>query len=257
MKAILSIIVTSLLISSAYAQAPVVTPVQVPAPAPVPVQATAPAQSSVHRALGAEIGKSLKIFELNAQELESVVSGLKDQISGRMTQEETDKLAALRPEIQSLAQKKMEAQKEKNKQEATVFLAQAATKPGAQKKDSGLIYTSKVEGTGPHPKAEDTVKVHYRGTLVTGEEFDSSYKRNEPTEFPLNRVIKCWTEGVQLMKVGGKAELICPSDIAYGDRGTPGIPPSSTLIFEVELLEIKPATAPAPVQAPVQVPAPK
>ncbi len=105
MKAILSIIVTSLLISSAYAQAPVVTPVQVPAPAPVPVQA--PASSSVHRALGAEIGKSLKIFELNAQELESVVSGLKDQISGRMTQEETDKLAALRPEIQSLAQKKM------------------------------------------------------------------------------------------------------------------------------------------------------
>ena len=255
MKAILSIIVTSLLISSAYAQAPVVTPVQVPAPAPVPVQA--PASSSVHRALGAEIGKSLKIFELNAQELESVVSGLKDQISGRMTQEETDKLAALRPEIQSLAQKKMEAQKEKNKQEATVFLAQAATKPGAQKKDSGLIYTSKVEGTGPHPKAEDTVKVHYRGTLVTGEEFDSSYKRNEPTEFPLNRVIKCWTEGVQLMKVGGKAELICPSDIAYGDRGTPGIPPSSTLIFEVELLEIKPATAPAPVQTPVQVPATK
>ena len=249
MKAILSIIVTSLLISSAYAQAPV--------PAPEPTPAPAVQTSDVHRALGAEIGKSLKIFELNAQDLEYVVSGLKDQISGNMTQEETDKLAALRPEIQSLAQKKMEAQKEKNKKEADVFLAQASSKPGAQKKASGLIYTSKVEGSGPSPKAEDTVKVHYRGTLVTGEEFDSSYKRNEPTEFPLNRVIKCWTEGVQLMKVGGKAELICPSDIAYGDRGTPGIPPSSTLIFEVELLEIKPAAAPAPVQAPIPVPAPK
>lgn len=250
MKAILSIIVTSLLISSAYAQAPV------PVPAPEPIPAPAVQLSDVHRALGAEIGKSLKIFELNAQDLEYVVSGLKDQISGKMTQAETDKLAALRPEIQSLAQKKMEAQKEKNKKEADVFLAQASSKPGAQKKASGLIYTSKVEGTGPSPKAEDTVKVHYRGTLVTGEEFDSSYKRNEPTEFPLNRVIKCWTEGVQLMKVGGKAELICPSDIAYGDRGTPGIPPSSTLIFEVELLEIKPAAAPAPVQAPVQAPTP-
>jgi FKBP-type peptidyl-prolyl cis-trans isomerase FkpA len=251
MKAILSIIVTSLLISSAYAQAPV------PVPAPVPTPAPAVQTSDVHRALGAEIGKSLKIFELNAQDLEYVVSGLRDQISGKMTQAETDKLAALRPEIQSLAQKKMEAQKEKNKKEADVFLAQASSKPGAQKKASGLIYTSKVEGTGPSPKAEDTVKVHYRGTLVTGEEFDSSYKRNEPTEFPLNRVIKCWTEGVQLMKVGGKAELICPSDIAYGDRGTPGIPPSSTLIFEVELLEIKAAATPAPIQAPTPVPAPK
>jgi FKBP-type peptidyl-prolyl cis-trans isomerase FkpA len=255
MKAILSIIVTSLFVSNAYAQAP--ADAQAPAvqaPVQVPVQVQAPAANvdvSVYRALGAEIGKSLKIFELNAQELGHVVSGLQDQISGAMTSAETEQLSALRPKIQELAQKKMEEQKEKNKKISQDFLAVAATKPGAQKTASGLIYTSKVEGTGPSPKAEDTVKVHYRGTLTTGEEFDSSYKRNEPTEFPLNRVIKCWTEGVQLMKVGGKAELICPAEIAYGDRGTPGIPPSSTLVFEVELIEIKPATpAPAPVPVP-------
>jgi len=105
--------------------------------------------------------------------------------------------------------------------------------------DSGLIYQSITEGTGASPAAADRVKVHYRGTFMDGKEFDSSYKRNEPTEFPLNRVIKCWTEGVQRMKVGGKAKLTCPPAIAYGERGAGGvIPPNATLQFEVELLEI-------------------
>jgi FKBP-type peptidyl-prolyl cis-trans isomerase FkpA len=94
-------------------------------------------------------------------------------------------------------------------------------------------------GTGASPKATDTVKVHYRGTLTNGTEFDSSYKRNEPTSFPLNRVIACWTEGVQKMKVAGKARLVCPSSIAYGDRGSPpSIPGGATLVFEIELLEV-------------------
>jgi FKBP-type peptidyl-prolyl cis-trans isomerase FkpA len=95
-------------------------------------------------------------------------------------------------------------------------------------------------GTGESPKATDTVKVNYRGTLVNGTEFDSSYKRNEPAQFPLNGVIKCWTEGVQRMKVGGKSMLICPSDLAYGEQGRPSIPGNATLIFEIELLEIGP-----------------
>jgi FKBP-type peptidyl-prolyl cis-trans isomerase FkpA len=105
---------------------------------------------------------------------------------------------------------------------------------------SGLRYTSLKEGTGASPQAADTVRVHYRGTFPDGREFDSSHSRGQPAQFPLNRVIRCWTEGVQMMKVGGKAQLICPPAIAYGERGTPGgpIPPNATLHFEVELLGI-------------------
>ncbi len=105
---------------------------------------------------------------------------------------------------------------------------------------SGLVYESLKEGSGDSPKATDTVKVHYRGTLADGKEFDSSYKRGEPTEFPLNRVIACWTEGVQRMKPGGKARLTCPPAIAYGARGAGGvIPPNATLTFEIELLSVR------------------
>ncbi len=120
--------------------------------------------------------------------------------------------------------------------------APAATAKGdaAMTSSTGLVYRSLKEGSGASPAATDTVKVHYRGTLTNGTEFDSSYKRGSPAEFPLNRVIKCWTEGVQKMKVGGKAQLTCPPAIAYGERGTPGgpIPPNATLNFEVELLGI-------------------
>ena len=116
----------------------------------------------------------------------------------------------------------------------------AAQAAAAVTTPSGLVYTAVVEGKGPSPTAADTVKVHYRGTFPDGKEFDSSYSRNAPTEFPLNGVIKCWTEGVQRMKVGGKAKLTCPAAIAYGARGTPGgpIPPNATLLFEVELLSV-------------------
>ena len=104
---------------------------------------------------------------------------------------------------------------------------------------SGLVYLSLKDGTGASPTANDKVKVHYRGTFPNGKEFDSSYKRGEPIEFPLSGVIKCWTEGVQRMKVGGKAKLTCPAAIAYGARGAGGvIPPNATLLFEVELLAI-------------------
>ena len=118
-------------------------------------------------------------------------------------------------------------------------LAVAAKEPGAVVTASGLVYRSLKDGTGASPSASDKVKVHYRGTFPDGKEFDSSYKRNEAIEFPLSGVIKCWTEGVQRMKVGGKAKLTCPSSIAYGERGAGGaIPPNATLLFEVELLGI-------------------
>ncbi len=119
-------------------------------------------------------------------------------------------------------------------------LTKAAQEPGAATTPSGLVYRSLKEGTGPSPQATDVVRVHYRGTFPDGREFDSSYKRGKPASFPLNRVIKCWTEGVQRIKVGGKAKLTCPAAIAYGDRGAGSdIPPGATLQFEVELLGIE------------------
>ena len=118
-------------------------------------------------------------------------------------------------------------------------LKAAAAEAGAVTTDTGLVYRSLKDGSGASPTAADAVKVHYRGTLTDGTEFDSSIKRGQPAEFPLGRVIKCWTEGVQRMKVGGKAKLTCPSAIAYGERGAGGvIPPNATLLFEVELLAI-------------------
>jgi FKBP-type peptidyl-prolyl cis-trans isomerase FkpA len=123
---------------------------------------------------------------------------------------------------------------------ASAAVMAAAPAGAAEKLPSGVVVETLKEGTGASPKASDKVRVHYRGTLENGNEFDSSYKRNEPITFPLSRVIPCWTEGVQKMKVGGKARLTCPPQTAYGARGVPGtIPPNSTLTFEVELLGIE------------------
>ena len=123
--------------------------------------------------------------------------------------------------------------------QADPAIAAAAKEPGALDTPSGQVYRSLKDGSGASPTAADTVKVHYRGTFPDGREFDSSYKRNEPAQFPLGGVIPCWTEGVQRMKVGGKARLTCPAAIAYGERGAGGtIPPNATLHFEVELLDI-------------------
>lgn len=122
---------------------------------------------------------------------------------------------------------------------AALFLLPAAAQMETVTTSSGLIYRSLQDGTGAQPKATDTVRVHYRGTFPDGREFDSSLTRGKPIEFPLSRVIKCWTEGVQRMKVGGKARLVCPPAIAYGERGAGTvIPPNATLHFEVELLDI-------------------
>ncbi|HLO27231.1 MAG TPA: FKBP-type peptidyl-prolyl cis-trans isomerase [Geobacteraceae bacterium] len=123
---------------------------------------------------------------------------------------------------------------------ANEAIDKAAKEKGAVKTSSGMVYVSMKDGKGTSPTAASTVEVNYRGTLTNGKEFDSSYKRNQSISFPLSRVIPCWTEGVQMMKVGGKAKLVCPPELAYGSRGAgSAVPPNATLIFEVELLNIK------------------
>ena len=126
-------------------------------------------------------------------------------------------------------------------QKGEMFMKENASKGGVKTTPSGLQYKVLKEGEGKSPKATDTVQVHYRGTLIDGKEFDSSHKRGEPTEFPLNGVIKGWTEGVQLMKEGAKYQFVIPPQLAYGERGTPGGPigPNETLIFEIELLKVR------------------
>ena len=159
-----------------------------------------------------------------------------DALSGQKPLVDPD---AYRPRIQKLAEAGQAKVTEKASAAGREFLDKAAKEKGAVKTDSGLIYLSLKDGAGASPKVSDKVKVHYRGTLTNGTEFDSSYKRGQPIEFPLGNVIKCWTEGVQKMKVGGKAKLVCPPEIAYGDRGAGGvIPPNATLVFEVELIDI-------------------
>ena len=185
-------------------------------------------------ALGLSIYRSLGQFDLSPGELDIVKRALTDAQAGKPAED----INTWGPKIQGLAQSRGTRVADREKAESTAFLNKAAAKPGAVKTDSGLVYRDLQVGTGASPKASDTVKVNYRGTLVNGTEFDSSYSRNEPAQFPLSGVIRCWTEGLQRMKVGGKAELVCPSDLAYGDRGQSGIPPGATLIFQVELLDI-------------------
>ncbi len=205
-------------------------------------------------AIGAVVGKQLEVFNLSPAELETVRRGMNDSIAGKKLLVELD--AATQQKINQLAQTRMKATAEKQKALSQAFLDKAAKTKGAQKTASGLIYENVKEGSGPSPKETDTVKVNYRGTFIDGKEFDSSAKHGKPAEFPLNQVIKCWTEGLQKMKVGGKAKLICPSSIAYGDEGRPPtIPGGAALIFDVELLEIVKAPPPATPAAPA-TPAP-
>ena len=186
-------------------------------------------------ALGLMLSRNLQAFELTPAELAFVMQGIADGASGKPTAVKMEEYA---PKVQALGQAKSEKRAAAEKAKGQAFLAAEAAKPGVTKTESGVLYTETLAGTGPSPAATDKVKVHYRGTLIDGTEFDSSITRGQPAEFPLNGVIKCWTDGLQKMKVGGKAKLVCPSDLAYGDRGRPSIPAGSTLVFEVELLEI-------------------
>ncbi len=186
-------------------------------------------------ALGLAIGRQLKEFNLSDSELAIVKQALTDQAANKPALE----IETWGPKIGDLQRSRMGQVSEAEKKRGKEFADKAATESGATKTGSGLVYKELKAGTGKSPQATNTVRVHYKGTLIDGKEFDNSYKRNMPAEFPLNGVIPCWTEGVQKMKVGGKAQLVCPSDIAYGDQGhPPDIPGGSTLVFEVELLDI-------------------
>ena len=185
-------------------------------------------------AVGLALYQSLKQFDLSPAEVDLV----KQAISDAQANKPAIDINVWGPKIQTIQSARASRVADRQKALSKAYLDKAAAEPGAMKTDSGLIYREQRAGTGDSPKETDTVKVNYRGTLVDGTEFDSSYKRNEPAQFPLNGVIKCWTEGLQKMKPGGKATLVCPSDLAYGDQGRPSIPGGATLVFEVELLEI-------------------
>jgi FKBP-type peptidyl-prolyl cis-trans isomerase FkpA len=187
-------------------------------------------------ALGLAISQSLGTFSLSETELDMVKNGLTDGVLKR--QQKVD-LQTFGPKIQLLQQSRLAMVAEGEKKAGAAFVTKAASEKGAVKTESGIVITPIKQGSGAKPKETDTVKVHYHGTLTDGTVFDSSVKRGEPATFPLSKVIKCWTEGVQHIKVGGKSKLICPSNLAYGDSGSPPtIKPGSTLVFEVELLDI-------------------
>jgi FKBP-type peptidyl-prolyl cis-trans isomerase FkpA len=193
-------------------------------------------EQKVFYALGLAMSQSIGAFNLTEAELEMVQSGLYDGVLGKPRKVD---LPTYGPKVQELHTARAGATASAEKKSGQGYLDKAAAEKGATKTTSGLVITTIKPGTGPSPKATDKVKVHYHGTLTDGTVFDSSVQRKEPATFPLNGVIPCWTEGVQLMKVGGKSRLVCPASLAYGDRGAPPrIKPGSTLVFEVELLEI-------------------
>ncbi|MDY7231553.1 FKBP-type peptidyl-prolyl cis-trans isomerase [Hyalangium rubrum] len=224
---LLATVVVGLLASQAQAQGKAKAQ---PAPAAAPTAQLQTEEEKTLYALGHGFGKGLAVFGLSPAELEIIKRGLTDSVTGAPSAVDVDLYSG---KLQGLA-------KSRQAKANDAFLAKAAEEKGAVKLPSGVIYKEVQAGTGANPKAKDTVAVHYRGTLMTGEEFDSSYRRNQVAEFPLNGVIPCWTEGVQKMKVGGKARLVCPAKAAYGDRPPMGskIPPNAVLEFEIELVGI-------------------
>jgi len=202
-------------------------------------------------ALGMLLGRNLGTFNLTADEVEYVKAGLGDMVLKKKTQVDLDTYG---PKVDALARKRGEQRVAIEKEKSKSYLESAAREPGAVVSPSGLVFKTITPGTGESPKPTDRVSVHYEGKLIDGTVFDSSRKRNMPATFPLNGVIKCWTEGVGKMKVGEKAQLVCPSSIAYGDSGRPPtIPGGATLTFEVELLSIVPPAAP-PATPPITLP---
>jgi FKBP-type peptidyl-prolyl cis-trans isomerase FkpA len=187
--------------------------------------------------MGIAMGRSVPPLGLNEREIEILYQGLSDQLAGRELAVEP---AEYGPKVQTLVETRRAVMASEEGDASRDFVKQAALVKGARTTESGLVYLEVSEGTGEKPAVTDSVTVHYTGTLRDGSVFDSSHKRGGPSSFAVNRVIPCWTEALQRMKVGGQATIVCPSDIAYGDRGAPGglIKPGAALKFEVELLSI-------------------
>jgi FKBP-type peptidyl-prolyl cis-trans isomerase FklB len=201
-------------------------------------------KDKVSYSIGLNIGTNLsrQNVEINA---DALMAGITDGIAGKpqLTQ---DQIKEVMTTFEKDMQAKQKAAGEKNAAEGAKFLEENKKKEGVKTTASGLQYKVLKEGTGAQPKGTDTVTVNYRGTMINGKEFDSSYKRGQPATFPLNGVIKGWTEGLQLMKAGAKYQFFVPPGLAYGERAVgPDISPNSTLIFEIELLDTKPAATPA------------
>jgi FKBP-type peptidyl-prolyl cis-trans isomerase FklB len=205
-------------------------------------------KDKVSYSIGMNIG-----FNLSKQKVDVnpdiIVAGIKDAIAGK-PQLTTDQVKEVMAQFEKDMEQKQKEAGEKNKTEGAKFLEDNKKKPGVKTTASGLQYKVEKEGTGAQPKPTDMVTVNYRGTLINGTEFDSSIKRGQPATFPVNGVIKGWTEALQLMKVGSKYQVVVPSNLAYGERAvSPEIGPNATLIFEVELLDAKPPPTPAPQAA--------
>jgi FKBP-type peptidyl-prolyl cis-trans isomerase FkpA len=188
-------------------------------------------------AMGQQVATQVKPLDLSPSEMETLKKGFLASLAGQKPQYEVQQYASL---LSARAQKHAATVAAGEKEKTAGFRDAAAKEAGAVKTASGLVYRTITPGHGPSPKATDKVSVHYTGTLTDGKVFDSSIQRGQPAEFQLNQVIPCWTEGVQRMKVGEKARIVCPPELAYGDRGAgPDIGPGATLVFDVELLAIK------------------
>jgi FKBP-type peptidyl-prolyl cis-trans isomerase FklB len=207
-------------------------------------------KDKVSYAIGINIGKSMKKDSVDV-DATILLRGLKDGLAGStplLTDKEAQEaIVSLQADMRKKAELARSEAGNKNKADGTAFLAANKSKPGVQSTADGLQYKVIKEGTGPKPTSADTVTVQYKGALIDGKEFDSSYKRGQPATFPVGQIIKGWTEALQLMPVGSKWELYIPPDLAYGDRGAgPDIGPNATLVFEVELISIAPKTEAAP-----------
>ncbi len=211
-------------------------------------------KDKVSYSIGMQIGFNLKRQKVDINP-DILAAGIKDSLADK-PQLTPDQVKDVMAQFEKDMEQKQKQLGEKNKTEGAKFLEENKNKPGVKTTASGLQYKVEKEGTGAQPKATDMVTVNYRGTLIDGTEFDSSYKRGQPATFPVNGVIKGWTEALQLMKKGAKYQLFIPSDLAYGERAMgPDIGSNSTLIFEVELMDVKPPPTPGP-QGSAKVPPP-
>lgn len=217
-----------------------------PAKAPAPKEAFKTDDERAIYTIGFLMGRNLTPFDMTPAEVKVVQAGLADSVLNKQPQVD---VRFYQPRVNEILSKRLEAANQRKeaamasvaapeKEKGRVFTENWVKENKPQAIPGGGWYLETKAGTGPIPSKAAVIKAHYRGTTVDGEEFDSSYKRGEPTEFGLDGVIACWTHGISMMKVGGKAKLVCPSDVAYKDPGRPGIKPGATLIFEVELVEI-------------------